>query len=224
MLNLLFPKACNGCKSVLSKREKVLCTNCLHSLPLACHHRTGSSAMKDIFYGRFPLQTATAMVRFQKKGITQEILHNLKYRGQKGISSYFGAWLGAEIAEMAEYQKVDMIIPVPLHAQRLKKRGYNQVEGFGMEISKALKKPYHADILLKISKTDSQVFKQRFKRLRSEASSEEIFTVRNLNKIKNKHILLVDDIVTTGATLENCALQLLRNTNAKLSIATIAIA
>jgi len=220
MLNLLFPKICNGCQAVLLDTERVLCTKCIHRLPIACHHRTGNEAMKNIFYGKFPVLEATAIIKFQKRGITQELLHNLKYRGQKQLSAFFGKWLGAELSEIPHYQSVDMVIPVPLHKQKLKKRGYNQVEGFGVEIAKALGVPYYDDILIKISKTKSQVFKQRFTRFQSE----EIFSLNKPHLINNKHILLVDDIVTTGATLENCALQLLKNTQAKLSLATIAIA
>jgi ComF family protein len=220
MLNLLFPRVCSTCKSTLSKQEKILCVICRHKLPLICHHRTGSSAMKDIFYGRFAIEEATALLQFQKKGITQELMHNLKYRRQEEISSFFGSWLGSELSELRNYKTIDIVIPVPLHKQKLKKRGYNQVEGFGKEIAKSLKVPYRDDVLIKISKTSSQVFKQRFTRF----NSEEIFTVQNTDTIMDKHILLVDDIVTTGATLENCALQLLKNTNSKISIATIAIA
>lgn len=220
MLNLLFPRVCKACKSVLSKQEKVICVVCRHKLPLVCHHRTGSSAMKDIFYGRFVVEEATALLQFQKKGITQELMHNLKYKGQKQISSFFGSWLGGELAEISHYKTVDLVIPVPLHKQKLKKRGYNQVEGFGTEIAKALQIPYRDDLLVKTSKTSSQVFKQRFTRF----NSEEIFFVKNSEPIIGKHILLVDDIVTTGATLENCALQLLKTPQVKISLATIAIA
>ena len=221
MLNLLFPKVCNGCSKVLLKTEKILCTSCIHSLPLVCHHRTGNESMKAIFYGKFPVENATSIIQFQKRGITQELMHNLKYRKQKQISSFFGKWLGAELAETPDYESIDIVIPVPLHRQKLKKRGFNQVEGFGKEIAKALGIAYQDDILIKISKTKSQVFKKRFTRFQSD----EIFTVQNEPLIKKKHILLVDDIVTTGATLENCALQLLKNnTEVKLSLATIVIA
>ncbi len=220
MLNLLFPKVCSGCKSGLLKTEEILCTQCIHCLPIACHHRTGNESMKNIFYGKFSVLEATAIIKFQKRGITQELLHNLKYRGQQQISSFFGKWLGAELSEIPHYQTIDLVIPVPLHKQKLKKRGYNQVEGFGVEIAKCLDVPYYDDILIKISKTKSQVFKQRFTRFQSE----EIFSLQKPQLISNKHILLVDDIVTTGATLENCALQLLKSNGVKLSLATIAIA
>ncbi len=220
MLNLLFPKVCVGCKEQLIKGEAVLCLDCIHSLPIASFHKTGSEVLKDKFYGRFLVKNATALIYFQKRGLTQELLHNLKYRGKKEISYFFGKWLGAELAENNRYKEIEMVIPVPLHKQKLKKRGFNQVEGFGKEIALALNVPYRDDILIKISKTGSQVFKTRI--LRFEA--EELFSTQKLDEIKNKHILLVDDIITTGATLEKCALQLLKGENITISIATIAVA
>ncbi len=218
MLNVLFPKVCVGCKELLINGEDVLCVECIHLLPLAVFHKTGSEMLKDKFYGRFLVENATALIQFQKRGLTQELLHSLKYRGRKELSSFFGKWLGAELADIESYGNVEMVIPVPLHKQKLKKRGYNQVEGFGKELALALNVPYRDDILIKISKSGSQVFKTRI--LRFEA--EEEFSIQNLEEIKNKHLLLVDDIITTGATLEKCALQLLKAENVTISIATIA--
>lgn len=220
MLNILFPKVCSGCKEVLRLSENTLCTQCIHRLPIACHHRTSDPSMKNIFYGRINVENATSVLYFQKKGITQEILHNLKYKGHRTISSFFGKWLGAELTEIKEYRDIEMVVPVPLHRQKLKKRGYNQVEGFAQEIAKALAIPYDDSVLVKISKTSSQVFKKRFTRFQSE----ELFAIKNSHRAENKHILLVDDILTTGATLENCAIQLKKCSNVKLSLATIAIA
>jgi len=220
MLNLLFPKVCSGCKTILLKREEVICTQCRHSLPIISHHNTKDGSMKQLFYGKFLVENATAIIKFQKRGITQELLHNLKYKGQHHISSFFGKWLGAELAIHTDYQNIEMVIPVPLHKQKLKKRGYNQVEGFGFEIAKALQVPYVDTILTKESKTDSQVFKQRFLRFQTE----EIFKIKHPHLINDKHILLVDDIITTGATIEKCALQIFKSKHVKLSIATIAIA
>ena len=218
MLNLLFPRVCVGCKELLFTGEEVLCMECIHSLPMAAFHKTGSEMLKDKFYGRFLVENATAIIYFQKRGLTQELLHSLKYRGRKEISSFFGKWLGAELADIDSYKNIEMVIPVPLHKQKLKKRGFNQVEGFGKELALALNVPYRDDVLIKISKSGSQVFKTRI--LRFEA--EEEFSIQNIEEIKNKHLLLVDDIITTGATLEKCALQLLKAENVKISIATIA--
>lgn len=219
MLNLLFPRVCLGCQELLGA-EKTLCSHCIHHLPLAVFHRTGNEELKDRFYGRILVKNATALIYFQKRGLSQALLHQLKYRGKQEVSSFFGKWLGAELADDANYNAIDMVIPVPLHKQKLRKRGFNQVAGFGKEIAKALKVPYRDDVLIKISKSGSQVFKTRI--LRFEA--EEVFTIRNLQAINNKHILLVDDIITTGATLEKCALQLLKANNVSISIATMAVA
>lgn len=176
--------------------------------------------MKKVFYGRFPVQNATALFQFQKKGITQELLHNLKYRGQKDIGNFLGKWLGTELAELPNYQSIDIVIPVPLHKHKLRKRGYNQVSGFGKEVALALGIPYRDDLLLKVSKTRSQVFKKRGARY----DDNEVFMLDKTEALSNLHILLVDDIVTTGATLENCAEQLLKSDNVSISVATMAIA
>lgn len=220
MLNLLFPRVCLGCRQQLMKSETVLCMACTHMLPMACFHKTGSEILKDKFYGRILIENATALIYFEKRGLVQQLMHSLKYRGKKEVGNFFGTWLGAELAAQDCYQEIDMVIPVPLHKQKLKKRGYNQVAGFGKEIAKALDVPYRDDVLLKISKSGSQVFKTRI--LRFEA--EEVFTAQNLNTISGAHVLLVDDIITTGATLERCALQLLKADNVRISIATIAVA
>lgn len=218
MLNLLFPRVCEGCGEILSQGEKLLCVECRHRIPLANFHNLDNDFLKNKFYGRFPVVNATALIQFQKRGLTQELMHSLKYRGQKELSSFFGEWLGAELSENPKYREVNMVIPVPLHKQRLKKRGYNQVEGFGKELAKALEVPYRDDILVKISKSGSQVFKTRILRFEAEA----VFFNQKIEDVKNQHILLVDDIITTGATLENCAIQLLKGENVKISIATIA--
>lgn len=220
MLNILFPKICYGCKSMLLAGEKTICSKCIHSLPIAGFHKTGNEILKNQFYGRFLVKNATAIIYFQKRGLTQQLLHNLKYRGKEEISYFFGKWLGTELAENTAFNNVDIVIPVPLHKQKLRKRGYNQVAGFGKEIATALNIPYRDDVLVKISASNSQVFKNRILRY----DKQEVFAVQNLDVIKNKHILLVDDIITTGATLERCATQLLKGKNVSISIATIAIA
>jgi len=220
MLNVLFPKVCGGCNSKLLKGENTLCATCVHALPILGHHHINNTTMKSVFYGRVPIEQATALLKFNKKGITQELLHNLKYRGRENIGVFFGKWLGAELAEIESYKVIDCIIPVPIHKLKKRKRGYNQVTGFGLEIAKALQKPMVEDVLLKTNKTKSQVFKQRFTRF----GNKEVFTIQNKEKIMGKHILIVDDIITTGATLENCANQLLLAGASKISLTTIAMA
>lgn len=224
MLNLLFPKACGGCKSILSGAEKTLCASCRHKLPLACFHRNNGDIMRKMFFGKVKIEEATALLKFQKRGITQELMHNLKYRGQEEIGALFGAWLGEELKSSTTYNAIDMVIPVPLHPQKKRTRGYNQVTKFGAEIAKALQVPFYENGLTKLTKTKSQVFKKRLNRFSSGTGMTDDYRITESQMINNKHILLVDDIITTGATLENCAATLLEGTNTKVSLATIAIA
>lgn len=218
MLNVLFPEICAGCDQILSEGEKLICIACRHKIPLI-DFQPDEKRIMDKFYGRFPVAYAIALFHFQKKGLTQKILHQMKYKNRYELSSFFGEWLAKNLSPFPQMREIDIVIPVPLHKKKLRKRGYNQVEGFGKELAKALEIPYRDNILIKISKSGSQVFKTRI--LRFEI--EEVFTTQNLHEIKDKHILLVDDIITTGATLENCAIQLLKGENVTISIGAIAI-
>ncbi len=219
MLNILFPKLCSGCDNALSSPEKLICISCRHEIPLLCRNNLSEELMRKKFYGRLELQHAVSLMRFQKKGLTQKLVHKMKYYGVKELSSFFGSWLSNEIGVLKSNWKIDMVIPVPLHRQKLKKRGYNQVEGFGKAMAENFNTIYRDDILLKKTGTLSQTNKNRFLRF----ESEEIFTVENIDALNDKHVLLVDDIITTGATIEKCATQLLKGKNLKLSVASIAI-
>lgn len=220
LLNLFFPKVCLSCSAHLYDNERHICTTCRHELPVTNFHFSNDEAVKRMFYGRLNLQNATALLYFSKKGVVQELLHNLKYRGHQDVGVCLGEWLGAELAEIEVYRDIDMVIPVPLHNIKRRKRGFNQVSKFGQAIANALNVPFREDILLKVHNTASQVFKDRLKRW---SDSGAIFKVEKANQLDNKHILLVDDIITTGATIESCAAQLQKAKNIKLSVATMAI-
>lgn len=220
MLNIFFPKLCRGCHNELRVNELEICTVCRHELPLACFHASGNDEMAQLFYGRVPVENATALLYFKKNGLTQKFIHALKYKKAKKIGQIFGVWLGEELKNTEAYRDIDMVIPVPLHKKKLRERGFNQVAGFGQEIAKALDVPYVDDVLVKVSPTKSQVFKERISRIFSQ---EEVFSMQNAHKIKGKHLLLVDDIITSGATLESCSLKLLKAENVRISLATMAI-
>ncbi len=219
-LDLLYPRMCYGCEMALTSNEKILCTTCLHGLPLADHHLQTDNPVEKIFYGRIPVENATSLLLFEKKGVTQKLIHNLKYRGHQEIGNFLGTWLGAELKELPAWKEITMVIPVPLHKQKLKKRGFNQVAQFGMEIAKALKIPYRDDVLLKISASQTQTLKKRFARW---GTFKETFILENKNALKDAHVLLVDDLVTTGATLEACAHKILTVPGIKISVATMAV-
>lgn len=220
MLNLFFPKLCRGCHRELSNNEPEVCIVCRHELPIACFHSSGSDAMSQLFFGRVPVINATALLYFKKGSLTQKFIHALKYKKAKNIGIIFGAWLGEELKHLDAYKEINAVIPVPLHKKKLRDRGFNQVEGFGIEIAKALGVPYIDDVLVKVTPTKSQVFKERISRIFSQ---EEVFSLQNAEKINGKHLLVVDDIITSGATLESCSAKLLKAENVRLSFATIAI-
>lgn len=219
-LDLLFPRLCNFCETALLPSETVLCTSCLHSLPLLQNHLEKDNETEKIFYGRIPIENAASLLLFEKKGITQKLIHNLKYKGQQEIGSFFGSWLGEELKKKQRFEGIAAVIPVPLHKNKLKKRGYNQVEKFGREIASALQVPYLDQVLLKRSASKTQTLQKRFARW---GSIGETFEVEGPEAITDAHILLVDDLVTTGATLEACSEKLLQIPGIKISIATIAV-
>ena len=219
-VNLLFPAVCHICEAKLLKNEHIICTSCLHDLPVTSYHLDNENPVKKVFYGRVKISKATALLHFRKKAGVQYLIHDLKYRGHREIGTYFGKWLGEELSVIPEWQDIDVVIPVPLHKTKLKKRGFNQVEDFGKEIAKAINAIYLDDILLKVSRTQSQTLKGRLSRW---GKLEETLDIRNPEKVLNKHILIVDDLVTTGATLEACAHKLLEIPGVELSVATMAI-
>lgn len=219
--DLFFPQSCKSCSKHLKHYEHFICTACRHHLPLTNFHKNNDDAIQKLFYGRLNLVNATSLFHFEKRGGVQQLMHNLKYRGDHKISFFLGEWLGHELALEENYQGIDIVVPVPIHPKKKKTRGYNQVDGFAKAIASNLKAHYVGDLLTKSKNTSTQVFKGRFKR------SDEVFgafSIQDVSNYNGLHILLVDDILTTGATIEACAIQLLKIPNIKLSVAVMAIA
>ncbi|WP_239000233.1 ComF family protein [Hyunsoonleella ulvae] len=221
LINLFFPKVCYACSNYLSDNEDTICINCRHDLPVTDFHFNDDDTLKNVLKGRANIEHATALFRFEKKGAVQQLIHTLKYKGAEHIGALLGDWLGGELNQVEAYKTIDMVIPVPMHAKKLKQRGYNQVAKFGQRIATALNAEYVDDVLVKISDTTSQTTKSRLARW---YKNNEVFALKNILKIENKHVLLVDDIITTGATLEACCSVLNQTKAIKISIATMAIA
>lgn len=221
LLNLFFPKVCFACNNHLNDNENDVCTSCRHSLPVTNFHFNNDDTVLKTFYGRVKVENATALLRFEKKGIVQHLIHELKYKGHENIGVFLGNWLGGELSTVDAYKKIDMVIPVPIHKKRLKKRGFNQVAKFGQQIADALHVDYKDDVLLKVTNTESQTFKTRIIRWNN---NDELFMLKNAKSIENKHILLVDDMITTGATMEACITVLNQAKSVKISVASMAIA
>ncbi len=222
LINLFFPEVCNGCKHQLSDNEVFLCTSCRHTLPITNFHFNNDKTVKNIFYGRAKIEEAAALLRFEKKGIVQHLIHQLKYGKNEAVSGFFGDWLGEELKSTGKFKDVDVVIPVPLHPKNQKKRGYNQVTLFGQSIARLLAVGYNDQLLIKTRSTStSQASKTRLERWQF---NNEQFTVTDLQQLNSKHILLVDDIITTGNTLEACVIELNKSQNIRISIAVMAIA
>lgn len=221
LVNLFFPKVCYACHNQLSDNEESICLDCRHDLPVTNFHFDNNESVNKVLYGRAKIENGTALFRFEKKGNVQRLIHNLKYKGHEHIGFVLGNWLGGELKSIKAYQNIDAVIPVPLHKNKLKKRGYNQVTKFGQQIAEALNAKYLDNVLIKISNTKSQTNKRRFARWNS---GDELFALKNISEIENKHILVVDDIITTGATLEACISVLNTTEHIKISVATMAIA
>ena len=221
IINLFFPKVCSGCNSFLLTNENVICTHCRHDIPLTNHHLIADNDAFKKFYGRIPVLHASALFYFYKKGIVQQLIHNLKYKGHEEIGTILGEWYAEDLKTIDSLHDIDQIIPVPLHRRKFKERGYNQVTAFGKALSSSLNVEYNNSILVRniYSKTQSK------KNLLGRTEGiETIFDVSFTDSDHNKHFLLIDDVITTGSTLEACSRALLKIPGARISIVCMAMA
>jgi ComF family protein len=217
--NLIFPKLCCACNQSLLKNENIICTSCIVSLPKTNFHLDKENPVNNIFWGRVQVEMATSFYSFSKSSRVQQLLHHLKYKGVKEVGSVVGKLFGYELKQSKYFNNIQYIIPVPLHKNKIKKRGYNQSEWIAKGLSEAMNIPINLDYLYRRSDSKTQTKKSRYKRWENV---EEIFGV-NGEMLDNTTILLVDDVVTTGATLEACAQELIQH-GCKVYIATIAFA
>lgn len=221
LINLFFPRICASCTTILLTNESVICTSCRHNLPLANHHLAHENEAYKKFYGRIPVVHASAFLYFHKKGIVQELIHKLKYKGHEEIGTLLGHWYGQDLKQVLSDQKPDVIIPVPLHHRKQKERGYNQVTTFGLALSEELEITYNTNLLSRAVYTKTQSKKNLLGRTEG---IETLFAVSFTNEDHGKHFLLIDDVITTGSTLEACSRALLKIPNAKISIVCMAMA
>ncbi len=220
-LDLLYPRLCAACGIHQPIREAALCIRCQLELPRTDYHHFAENPITRRLMGRFPLQSATAMFYFVKDTPIQQLLHRIKYLGQKEAAEALGRQYGRELIELEPYRDIDLVIPVPLHPSREHQRGYNQSAWLARGLADGLGRPVDERALSRTRKTETQTHKSRQERL---FNTEGAFRVRDFRRVVGKHVLLVDDVMTTGATLEACALPLLQVDGVQLSIVTLAIA
>jgi len=217
--SLIYPQVCCACGNTLFKHEEVVCNQCYVSLPKTNFHLDPQNPVQKIFYGRAEVKLAASFLLFQKKGGVQKMLHALKYRAKPEVGHLLGKWYGADLKKNHVFAGCDCIVPVPLHKKRLRKRGYNQSEYFAKGLSEELQVPVLNGVLLKKHFTETQTYKTREERWQNTLHS---FEMKNAEVLKDKSILLVDDVITTGATTEACVMQLQKASKAPVYVASIA--
>jgi ComF family protein len=220
LLDILYPRTCAGCNNSLATGEELICTECLYQLPKTGYWNDNDNPVARVFWGRIYLQNASSFLHFQKGSRLQNIIHYMKYRNIKEIGSFLGKMYGIELKN-SPCAKVDLIVPVPLHISKFKKRGYNQSEWIARGISEVLNVPLHIHAIERHVASESQTRKSRFDRWENVRN---IFRVTDPRLLSGKHILLVDDVITTGATLEACAMAILEIKGTSVSIASLAFA
>lgn len=219
--NLLFPDTCHGCGRQLYHGEDQLCTHCIYDLSYTDFHLYPENKVARLFWGRLHCHSAMAMLYFKKGSRLQQLIHSLKYKGQSGIGIKFGEILGERLLAANAFCTADLIIPVPLHKKRLNSRGYNQSECIANGMAQMMHLPLNTTQLIRHMATGTQTRKNRYNRFEN---MQEVFAVTDPATLKNRHVLLVDDVITTGATLEACGQVLLEAGVKKLSIVALAFA
>ncbi|MCY1720625.1 phosphoribosyltransferase family protein [Prolixibacteraceae bacterium Z1-6] len=221
VLELFFPALCTTCGDRLATQEKYVCMNCWHDLPVTNFHQNPENKVAQLFWGRVEIENASSFFSYKKGSRYQHLIHYLKYKGLKELGFETGRKFGFALTESAKFTSVDVVVPVPLHPKKERKRGYNQSRWIAAGIAAVLHKPVSENNLFRKTFTSTQTRKNRFERWQNV---DGIFGIHTPNEFSEKHVLLVDDVVTTGSTLEACAYQLLKIPNTKVSIATLAFA
>ncbi|MFI5188192.1 MAG: ComF family protein [Chitinophagales bacterium] len=220
-LHVLFPHVCSGCGSDIINNESRLCLQCISEMPETNFHLHINNPVEKIFWGRIPVSNATSQYYFTKESLMQHIMHQLKYRGNKELGKQLGRLIGRDLQQANRFKSIDALIPLPLFPAKEKKRGYNQATVLCEGIADVMNIELIRDAIVRIQHTETQTKKGRMERWQN---IEGKFELIRPEKIHDKHVLLVDDVITTGATLEACGQEILKVDNTKLSIATLCFA
>ena len=218
--NLFYPDICVCCSNMLINEENIICFHCLYSFPITGYKFDQSNKVAQIFWGRVKFNKAIALYNYKKDKKFQNIIHKLKYKNNYKLGELMGEKLG-DLIKKSFYEKIDFIITIPLHPKKYKIRGFNQSDSIAKGISNILSIDTNFNNVIRTRHTDSQTLKSREERIENVAN---VFSVINKNLFENKHILIVDDVITTGATMESCINELNKLPNIKISIASLAVA
>jgi ComF family protein len=220
IIYLFYPKICLYCNKPLNRYENIICLDCFTRLEFTNHATWKENPVAKLFYGKVPLTHAMALIKYEKHTLIQKLLHELKYHQHPEIGQWLGRMLGQEILKSPYLKDVEILIPIPLHPKKQKIRGYNQSEMICEGIKEAIPMlKIYTDVIVRKIFTETQTNKKTWERYQNV---KEVFALEHEEKIKNKHILIVDDVITTGSTIEACAKLLLPKEGTKVSAASIA--
>jgi ComF family protein len=219
--NFIFPHTCTVCSGELYTQDELLCWKCLENLPITKFELHNENPVSRYFYGRIKLEHAGAWLYFTKASAVQQLIHLYKYRNEKELAIYMGKQMGYALQKTNWIDTVDIIVPLPLNKKKLLKRGYNQANLLSTGIGQVLNKPVEELAVIRTKFTETQTRKTRLQRW---LNVEEVFDIKNADLLNNKHILLIDDVVTTGATLEACAQKMVDVPGIKISVYCMATA
>lgn len=219
LLHLFYPHTCAGCGSDLLEQQQHICFMCHYQLPLTGFEKHAGNPVERLFYGLLPVQAASATYYFNKQTALQQLIHALKYKNRPEVGLQLGRWMGQQLQQSNRFTAVQALVPMPLFVHRQQQRGYNQAERLCAGMAEVLQLPVWDGVIIRSKNTATQTRKSRLERRSNVAGS---FYVAKPNTLANTHVLLVDDVVTTGATLEACGTTLLQVPGVQLSIATLA--
>jgi ComF family protein len=219
LLWIIFPKLCASCSKALNSGEKEICTHCRFHLPYTNTHKSADNVVIKRFWGKTNLTSAASFLYFREGEKVRHLIHQFKYHGRKNVGIVIGKMYGNELRSVESYKSADLIIPVPLHKSKRKKRGYNQSALFAEGLSATMNIPCDFNSLVRRIPTDTQTKKRRYNRFENV---DKIFELVDHDAVRGKHVILVDDVVTTGSTLTACAQELLKAEGTRVSIVTIA--
>ncbi len=219
LFNLLFPDNCPGCGHPFIKGEKMVCNLCTIKLPKTEFHRQHDNAVAKTFWGKIHLEAATSLFHFDKGEIVQKLLHQLKYKSNKEVGFLLGNWLADEIRDAEPFTTVNTVVPVPLHPHKMRVRGYNQSQLIAEGMVQKWNVELSADLLIRKKNTESQTRKSRYSRFENV---DNVFALNNSSAYENKHVLIIDDVITTGSTIVACGDAFSQIPGCKISVASIA--
>jgi len=221
LLSVFFPNNCAACEQPMTVGETVICTHCLTALPYTDYHQLSDNPVEKLFWGRAPLQAGMALLYFNKGNRVQRLMHQLKYHSDLEVGLTIGRMLGSRIRNNPRFDGLDCVMPVPLHPRKLKKRGFNQSELIARGISEESAIPLDTETLVRALNNPTQTRKTRFERFKNVSGA---FELQNFNEKNYRHVLLVDDVVTTGSTIESCIIAFQKSTKASVSLCVAACA